>query len=376
MGRIIILLQPRPPTITQVIKARHLPLLLRCTVRVVLQPFYDDRANLHFLLMLPPLATTTTTNTHRSSTSPIPLAKLVYTFLATLLLLLAISCTVIVRALVVRRRRQEAIRNGTWPPSNATGIAARWGLAPPGGLNSLTDKVDLSNPPKLWEVYLNSERPHHSVEPTKGGKSISSAWRGDERTYLCWDIILPFSASLKQLDENKRFGATPSNDSSRRRRDEAITNPFSFLARFANALNPNHPHSNTGATQEGGSRSGSMIPSDPNTAPIGNRDAGTHTLQMSSLTSAVGPPSTSTPTTAGATTNATASKTPQKWRNTKPSATQKDANANSESVDEAIPVSVVVMIAMPRLPKAKQGAGMSEGESSYFNSCSFLRRSL
>lgn len=256
---------------------------------------------------------------------------------------------------------QEALRNGTWPPSDAAGIAARWGLVPPGGLNSLTDKPDLSNPPKLWEVYLNSERPHHSVEATKGGKSISSAWRGDGRTYLCWHIILPFSATLKQVEENK--GTTPSNDSRRRRRDEALTpltNPFSILTRFANALNVN---SNTNAIQEGGSMNAPVT----NTPPIGNRDAGTHPSQMSALTSAV---DSSAPTTAATTTNATSSKTHQTRWNTKSSATQKDVNSDSESVDEAIPIGVVVMVAMPRPPRAKQG------ESSYSYSCSFLRQSL
>ncbi|KAG7100063.1 hypothetical protein E1B28_001848 [Marasmius oreades] len=67
-----------------------------------------------------------------------------YTFLATLVLLLGVSAAIILRSLLLRRRHrrmvEEAIRNGTWiPPTNS----------PRGGV-----KVDLSQKPKMWEAIL------------------------------------------------------------------------------------------------------------------------------------------------------------------------------------------------------------------------------
>ncbi|KII83793.1 hypothetical protein PLICRDRAFT_46979 [Plicaturopsis crispa FD-325 SS-3] len=65
-----------------------------------------------------------------------------YTFLATLVLLLAISSTIVARSLVLRRRHrrliEEAIRNGTWVP-------------PPQGSRS---RRDIGEKPVMWDAWV------------------------------------------------------------------------------------------------------------------------------------------------------------------------------------------------------------------------------
>ncbi|KIY50245.1 hypothetical protein FISHEDRAFT_71854 [Fistulina hepatica ATCC 64428] len=67
-----------------------------------------------------------------------------YTFLATLVLLLGVSAAIVIRSIMLRRQHrrliEEAIRNGTWvlPPAQAA-------------------KVDLSKKPRMYEVYVDKE---------------------------------------------------------------------------------------------------------------------------------------------------------------------------------------------------------------------------
>jgi len=68
-----------------------------------------------------------------------------YTFLATLVLLLSVSAAIVARSFVLRRRHrlmmEEAIRNGTWiPPAPGTGASR--------------PRVDLSKKPVMWEAHL------------------------------------------------------------------------------------------------------------------------------------------------------------------------------------------------------------------------------
>ncbi|KAJ3839173.1 hypothetical protein F5878DRAFT_617302 [Lentinula raphanica] len=88
-----------------------------------------------------------------------------YTFLATLVLLLGVSAAIVVRSLLLRRRHrrmiEEAIRNGTY--------------VPPSVLASARGRVDLANKPKMWEATVRSE------------------WNGKEGG---WADILPVSASI------------------------------------------------------------------------------------------------------------------------------------------------------------------------------------
>lgn len=74
---------------------------------------------------------------------------IVYTFLATLVLLLSVSAAIVVRSYILRRRHrreiEEAIRNGTWIPPAAPG---RTGA-----------RVDLSKKPRMWDAYLDLHHP-------------------------------------------------------------------------------------------------------------------------------------------------------------------------------------------------------------------------
>ncbi|KAG2139830.1 uncharacterized protein EDB93DRAFT_692331 [Suillus bovinus] len=75
-------------------------------------------------------------------------ALYLYTFLATLVLLLAVSSAIVIRSLVLRRRHQriveEAIRAGTWLPHQA--------YDPRGSRR----RRDIGKKPKLWEAWLRS----------------------------------------------------------------------------------------------------------------------------------------------------------------------------------------------------------------------------
>ncbi|KAJ3887475.1 hypothetical protein GG344DRAFT_80694 [Lentinula edodes] len=88
-----------------------------------------------------------------------------YTFLATLVLLLGVSAAIVVRSLVLRRRHrrmvEEAIRNGTY--------------VPPSVIATARGRVDLAMKPKMWEATVRSE------------------WNGKEGG---WADILPVSASI------------------------------------------------------------------------------------------------------------------------------------------------------------------------------------
>ncbi|KAJ4490551.1 hypothetical protein J3R30DRAFT_3422787 [Lentinula aciculospora] len=91
--------------------------------------------------------------------------SIVYTFLATLVLLLGVSAAIVVRSLLLRRRHrrmvEEAIRNGTY--------------VPPSVIATARGRVDLAMKPKMWEATARSE------------------WNGKEGG---WADILPVSASI------------------------------------------------------------------------------------------------------------------------------------------------------------------------------------
>lgn len=89
-----------------------------------------------------------------------------YTFLATLVLLLGVSAAIVVRSLILRRRHrrmiEEAIRNGTYVPPNV--------------LANSRGRIDPAKKPKLWEAAV-----------------FESEWKGKEGE---WSDILPVSASI------------------------------------------------------------------------------------------------------------------------------------------------------------------------------------
>ncbi|SJL14418.1 uncharacterized protein ARMOST_17874 [Armillaria ostoyae] len=78
-----------------------------------------------------------------------------YTFLATLILLLGVSAAIVFRSLILRRRHrrmvEEAIRNGTWiPPTNGRGM-----------------RYDPSQKPIMHEAAMNVQKNHHDWEACK-----------------------------------------------------------------------------------------------------------------------------------------------------------------------------------------------------------------
>ncbi|KAI0074742.1 hypothetical protein K474DRAFT_1699516 [Panus rudis PR-1116 ss-1] len=102
-----------------------------------------------------PQSPSTTTSSAPTSTSAISgdtnpnlsssAALYLYTFLATLVLLLTVSAAIVIRSYVLRRRQrvllEEAIRNGTLSPDFGTP-------------RSRGNKVDIGNKPEIYDVYL------------------------------------------------------------------------------------------------------------------------------------------------------------------------------------------------------------------------------
>ncbi len=141
----------------------------------------------------------------------------VYTFLATLLVLLAISSAIVIRSVFLRRRRrriiQDAIQKGVWTPGGLAhlarlGVGTEFGVGM-GGNAALARTKDIGKKPKMWEVYLHAPEDIPTVsgqgsraEETKRGKVINSAWKCERGTY--WDDILPLHAAL--VEDDKKDG--------------------------------------------------------------------------------------------------------------------------------------------------------------------------
>ncbi|KAJ7021170.1 hypothetical protein C8F04DRAFT_1141768, partial [Mycena alexandri] len=104
-----------------------------------------------------------------------------YTFLATLILLLAVSSAIVVRSLLLRRRHRrmvaEAIANGTWVPP-----APRL-------------RVDLRKKPRLWDAFLAPPPvvPIPSSSSANAGGGVGGMGEGEGKDE--WDAIMPFAAS-------------------------------------------------------------------------------------------------------------------------------------------------------------------------------------
>ncbi|KAG2006079.1 hypothetical protein CC2G_002426 [Coprinopsis cinerea AmutBmut pab1-1] len=102
----------------------------------------------------------------------------VYTFLATLVLLLSVSAAIVIRSFMLRRRHrrlvEEAIRNGTWVPPPP----------PTGGPGGRAPRVDLSKKPIMWDAYLGSN----------SEKDLGGNYGGYEEP-RDWDAIKPVSAA-------------------------------------------------------------------------------------------------------------------------------------------------------------------------------------
>ncbi|KIP06906.1 hypothetical protein PHLGIDRAFT_19341 [Phlebiopsis gigantea 11061_1 CR5-6] len=119
-----------------------------------------------------------------------------YTFLVTLILLLAVSGAIVLRSYVVRRRQrrmvEEAIRNGTYvPPERAKGKKL--------GEKPVLYDVYLTEGDKAWIGVGGQEKSSDKSMPSRYGE-------------LQWDTILPLSAIFLGPDgtsslENEEKGA-------------------------------------------------------------------------------------------------------------------------------------------------------------------------
>lgn len=106
-----------------------------------------------------------------------------YTFLATLVLLLSVSGAIVIRSFVLRRRHrrmvEEAMRNGTWvPPIPATRPA----------------RVDLSKKPEIWEAYLGGGGWQAAGHDHGSGKEQGIGTNWNLEYSKDWDSMKPISA--------------------------------------------------------------------------------------------------------------------------------------------------------------------------------------
>ncbi|KAL4253547.1 hypothetical protein AB1N83_013648 [Pleurotus pulmonarius] len=119
-----------------------------------------------------------------------------YTFLATLVLLLGVSSAIVVRSLILRRRHrrmiEEAIRNGTWVPPAA----------------SSSRRVDLSKKPKMYEAWIS--------------RGDAQDRRGLEHTD--WEGIMPFSV-LYTLPSKPAAGTPQASSSTNNAAPVSTPNP-------------------------------------------------------------------------------------------------------------------------------------------------------
>ncbi|KIM89705.1 hypothetical protein PILCRDRAFT_2020, partial [Piloderma croceum F 1598] len=120
---------------------------------------------------------TQTSNTPLNSSGPSLQSSsslYLYTFLATLVLLLGVSGAIVVRSFILRRRHQalveEAIRNGTWvpPPFGAGGRGGRHGLG----------KKELGEKPKMWDAWVGKDREFLRGGDREEGEEKMSKWEG------------------------------------------------------------------------------------------------------------------------------------------------------------------------------------------------------
>ncbi|KAG1847182.1 hypothetical protein DFJ58DRAFT_798315 [Suillus subalutaceus] len=136
-------------------------------------------------------------------------ALYLYTFLATLVVLLAVSSAIVVRSLVLRRRHQriveEAIRAGTWHPHQ------------PYDSRGSRRRRDIGKKPKLWEAWLRSS----DEEGPFDGK-------------CAWDDIMPvYAAHIKSAPTPRSPRPEPPQI-----RSDASSRTMRFLRPFHTPFSP------------------------------------------------------------------------------------------------------------------------------------------
>lgn len=108
-----------------------------------------------------------------------------FTFLATLLLLLAVSCAIVIRSLILRRRFrrrvQEALANGIVLPPPPGGFAGAMGFGGAG-----RGRRDFGEKPTMWERWL---APPHELDFAALVNEKNGEWGAGKR----WnDIMVSF----------------------------------------------------------------------------------------------------------------------------------------------------------------------------------------
>ncbi|KAK2460434.1 hypothetical protein APHAL10511_007599 [Amanita phalloides] len=164
-----------------------------------------------------------------------------YTFLATLVLLLVVSAAIVVRSFVLRRRHrmmiEEAIRNGTLFPPLATGYGLR-------------TRVDLSKKPKIWDAWIEKQE-----QPTSG-RSREKEWYWDMMKPLSAVYVVPAgsrsSGNRDDYSSSNRQGTMSSRQSLRVRVGSAARHAGRTLAHYVStrpSINTPHSSSQSSSTQ-------------------------------------------------------------------------------------------------------------------------------
>jgi len=133
------------------------------------------------------------TNTNLANSASLYL----YTFLATLVLLLSVSGAIVVRSFIIRRRHrrmeEEARRNGTW-------------IAPTAARSS---RVDLDKKPELWEAYLRGGGWQRGSFGSGKELDIGANWKSEYST-RDWESIKPIYAGyIEPMTSVSHSDSTP-----------------------------------------------------------------------------------------------------------------------------------------------------------------------
>ncbi|KAJ3535615.1 hypothetical protein NMY22_g6407 [Coprinellus aureogranulatus] len=133
----------------------------------------------------------------------------VYTFLATLVLLLSVSAAIVIRSFILRRRHrllvEEAMRNGTFIPG--TELDGGVGGGGPMGAGRWRGRVDLSKKPRMWDVSLGGGGVYYG-QGGSGYANEKAGWEAVGGDVKEWDAIKPVSVSYVASTLPSKAGST------------------------------------------------------------------------------------------------------------------------------------------------------------------------
>jgi len=152
------------------------------------------------------MSTTPAPSSTQSSPSPGPTSEpngppgqssslYLFTFLATLLLLLAVSCAIVVRSFILRRRFRRRIEEAI-----AAGVLIPGSLDDgPGGGMGRNRRRDFGEKPKLWEVWVDENGQIHDPASKDSSSDHDHLGKGEGK----WEEILPVSATILTSNSSK-----------------------------------------------------------------------------------------------------------------------------------------------------------------------------